>query len=241
MTHPAAGSAGRAAHVSIFAAAAALMLGMSPAHALKEKSNEKTLIKSCEARLCTMLLQKNPTGDDLDCKLTKTWAQSIIQRGTANNTLQWGYGDARCSVQVHIPREAIVGALINHEYTFQVAPHTAECLIEQDGEPQIVKATLAPKITFKNGKAEKVWVNLRKVKGPTGIKASAWLAATLTDKVGLFHHNMIKSINKFISRHCPKHYSNAVRATAAPRAHERDVASKRNGTTRPPLDKKHGG
>ena len=239
MTHLTVGAAGQAARLSIFAAVAALMLGTFPANALEEKSNEKKLLKSCEARLCTMLLQKNPKGDDLDCELTKTWARATIKKAD-KPTLQWGYGDARCSVQIHIPRETIVKAMTAREFSFQVASHTAECVVEENGEPQIVKATLAPKIVFKDGKAEKVWVNLEKIKGPVGIKASLWLAANLSDKVGIFHRPMIKGINKFISRHCPKIYPNAVRA-AAPQAQERTVASKRHGTARPAADKGHGG
>jgi hypothetical protein len=240
MTHLTAGTAGRAAHLSLLAAAAALILAAPSALALEEKSNEKTLIKSCEARLCTMLLQKNPKGDDLNCALTKTWAKSTIKKAD-KPTLQWGYGDAHCSVQIHIPRETIVKAMTAPEFSFQVASHTAECLVEENGEPQVVKATLSPKIVFKDGKAEKVWVNLEKIKGPVGIKASLWLAANLSDKVGLFHRPMIKAINKFIGKHCPKNYPNAVRATAAPQAQEREVASKRNGTPRPQPVKKHGG
>jgi hypothetical protein len=216
------------------------MLGISSAHALEAKSNEKTLIKSCEARLCTMLLQKSPKGDDLNCELTKTWAKSTIKKAD-KPTLQWGYGDARCTVRLHIPRETIVRAVTAPEFSFQVASHTAECVVEENGEPQTVKATLSPKIVFKDGKAEKVWVNLETIKGPVGIKASLWLAANLSDKVGIFHRPMIKSINKFISRHCPKNYPGAVRATEVPQAQERTVASKRNGTPHPPADKKHGG
>jgi hypothetical protein len=184
-----------------------------------------------------MLLQKNPKGDDLSCELTKTWAQSTIKKGTENHTLKWGYGDARCSVQIHIPREAIVAALVNPEFTFQVPPHTAECVVEENGEPHTVKATLAPKIVFKDGMADKVWVNLKSIKGPTGIKASLWLAANLTDKVGLFHRPMIRSINKFIGKHCPKTYPHALRAMSVPESQEREVASKPSGAPRPPTRK----
>jgi hypothetical protein len=239
MTHLTAATIAGSTRLCALAATAAFALGVSSAQALEEKSEETKLIKSCEARLCTMLLQKNPKGDDLNCELTKTWNQSTIRKAE-KPTLKWGYGDARCSVQLHIPREAIVAAMTVPEYTFQVAPHTAECLVEQDGTPQTVRATLAPKIVFKDGRADQVWVNLKSIKAPTGIKTSLWLAANLSDRVGLFQRPMIKSINKFIDRHCPKTYPHALRAMSAPAAQEREVASKPNGAPRPPT-KKGGG
>ncbi len=242
MTHTSTATTSSRASLRILKASAAIGLAMlvpSAARALDEHKGDEKLIKSCEERLCTMLIRKDPRGDDLKCELSKTWAKSII-KDTDSHTLKWGYGDARCSVQLHISRATIVTALTTPEYSFEVPAHTAECVVEENGEPHEVKATLAPKIVFKNGKAEKVWVNLKTIKGPTSIKTSLWLAATLTDKVGLFHRQMIKSINKFIEKQCPKNYPQALQSSAAPKSQEREVASKPNGTPRPTA-KKNGG
>ena len=59
-------------------------------------------------------------------------------------------------------------------------------MVEQDGKLQKVTATLSPKIYFKDGKAEKIWVNLTNVEGPAGIKATLQTAAQLADTLGLF-------------------------------------------------------
>lgn len=239
MTHTSAASS--LSSPSIVAAAVSIAVAMlvpSAVRALDEHKGDEKLIKSCEERLCTMLIRKDPKGDDLKCELSKTWARSTI-KDADSHTLKWGYGDARCSVQLHISRATIVAAMTSPEYTFEVPPHTADCVVEENGEPQEVKATLTPKIVFKNGKAEKVWVNLKSIKGPTSIKTSLWLAATLTDKVGLFHHQMIKSINKFIDKQCPKNYPNALQSSAAPKTQEREVASKPAAPR--PAPKKNGG
>jgi hypothetical protein len=223
------------------AALAALLLGALPAGALDEQSGEAKLIKSCEERLCTMLLQKNPKGEDLKCELSKTWAKTTIKEAETR-TMKWGFGDARCSVQLHVPRATIIAALTKPEHAFEVAPHTAECVVEQDGEARPVKATLAPKIVFRNGKAEKVWVNLKSIKGPAGIKTSLWLAASLSDSIGIFHRPMIKSINRFIDKYCPQHYPHALQTSASSaKGQASDVASKPAGATRPPVAKKGGG
>jgi hypothetical protein len=241
MTHLSTAAAASPASLRILTAVASIAVASfapSSVRALDEQKGEEKLIKTCEERLCTMLLRKDPKGDDLKCELTKTWARSTI-KDADSHTLKWGYGDARCSVHLHIPRATIVAAMTSPEYTFEVAPHTADCVVEENGEPQEVKATLTPKIVFKNGKAEKVWVNLKSIKGPTSIKTSLWLAATLTDKVGLFHRQMIKSINKFIDKHCAKTYPNALQASAVPKSTQREVASKPAAPR--PAPKKNGG
>ena len=80
-----------------------------------------------------------------------------------------------------------------------------------------VKATLAPKIVFKGGKAEKIWINLLHVEGPTGIKATMSTAARLNDTIGLFHRTMLKAVNGYIYKHCPKYHPLTQSATADPR------------------------
>jgi hypothetical protein len=62
---------------------------------------------------------------------------------------------------------------------------------------------LAPKIVFRNGRADKIWVNLKKVEGPSSITFTVQTAAQFADTFGLFHRRMIKSINRYIERHCP--------------------------------------
>ncbi|KAB2920760.1 MAG: hypothetical protein F9K29_00340 [Hyphomicrobiaceae bacterium] len=202
------------------AGAALLMLAscIAPvAHALDEQAGEDKNIKACERRLCSMLVQKSPAGDDLKCELTKTWARSTI-KSAESAAVKWGFGDARCSVQLNIPRAAIVATMTAaDEYTFKVPAHVVSCVVEEGGEARPVKVKLAPKIVFKAGKAEKVWVNLKSVDGPSAVKATLWTAARLEDSIGLFHRPMIKSINRFIQKHCPNTYAQGVASSAKPK------------------------
>ena len=71
---------------------------------------------------------------------------------------------------------------------------------------------------FRDGKADKIWVNLTNVEDSAGIKATLQTAAQLADTLGLFHRRMIKSINRYIDRHCPKTFPQLVAtlATAEP-------------------------
>jgi hypothetical protein len=99
-------------------------------------------------------------------------------------------------------RAELVGALTAAEYKLKAPPHTVDCVVEEDGAAKPIKATLAPKIEFKNGKAEKIRINLEKIDGPLAITSMLSAAATLEDRIGLFHRSMLKSVNRYIERHC---------------------------------------
>src|SRR5262245_23243280 len=109
---------------------AVLVLGASAARALDEEAGEAQAIKACDERLCRMLVQRNPTGEDLKCRLTKTWARSTIKEADQRD-LKWGFGDARCTVEINISRASILAALNGgKESKFWALPHTANCVVE---------------------------------------------------------------------------------------------------------------
>ena len=136
--------------------------------ALEEQAGEAKAIDACDKRLCTMLQGKDAKGEDLKCALTKTWARSTLKEAD-QTAVKWGFGDARCSVQINMSRQAIVNAVSgNGEIKLKVPPHTANCVVEQDGHLNPVTATVAPKIVFRDGKAIKIWINLMNVDGPPG-------------------------------------------------------------------------
>jgi hypothetical protein len=132
--------------------------------------------------------------------------------------VKWGFGDARCSVDIHLSRTLIVQAMTAGAAKVHVPATTANCLVEQDGTLQPVTATLAPKISFKDGKADKVWINLMRVEGPPAIKSTLQAAAQLQDGLGLFQRPMIKAINRFIYKHCVTTYPQALASSSTPAA-----------------------
>ncbi len=182
---------------------AVVLFGPPAAMALDQGKDEEGAIKACDRRLCSILLEKNPTGPDLTCALTKTWDRSKIKEADSQQ-LGWGFGDARCSVDVNLSRVKLVEAMTAAHVVVRVPTHTANCLVEQDGKPEKVTAEVAPKIEFRDGKAEKIWVRLKSVEGPTSISLTVKTAAQLADNLGLFHRQMIRGINRYIERHCPK-------------------------------------
>jgi hypothetical protein len=206
-----------AARVLAALAGGAGLAWASSALALDEQAGEAQAIQACDRRLCQMLLQRSATGEDLKCRLTKTWVKSTIKEADQRQ-VKWSFGDARCTVDINISRLAIVSALNgSKESKFWTPPHTANCVVEQDGQVKQVKATLAPKIVFKSGMAEKIWINLLSIEGPEGIKATLATAAQLNDSIGLFHRAMLKSVNRFIYKHCPNTYPQMQAAKVPPK------------------------
>ncbi len=211
-------NAARPSMTGPLALAAALVLAVaSPVRALEEQKGEARAIEACDRRLCAILLQRTPAGEDLKCALTKTWARSTLKEGD-QPSLAWGFGDARCSITLQISRASIIAAITGGKtHKFWVPPHTASCVVEENGQLKPLKATVEPKIVFKDGQAEKIWINLRHIEGAANIKDWLSLAASLTDKTGIFHRQMIKAVNRYIYRDCPKKHPQAQAVTPAPK------------------------
>jgi hypothetical protein len=221
-------------HSPIRSSAAALAAGvvalvatgwLAPARALEPTPDEEKAVKACERKLCTMVLGRAETGPDLDCDVTKTWDRDTLKKGDSSS-VSWGFGDARCTVDLTLSRADIIGALTAPKYTVQVPEHEVQCIVEQDGKPKKVVARLAPKLKFKNGKADKIWINLAGVDGPTAVTATVNMAASLEDTLGLFHRSMLKSVNKFLHKKCDERYYADGRPKEEPDAVSKRAAKK---------------
>lgn len=195
-------------HRGLAAGLAGLMLLASwgaPSFAIEEPPGEEAALKACEKRLCTMVLNKEPVGDDLSCNVQKTWAKSSLEGGKSKG-MSWGFGDAQCKVDIKLERKDVVAALTRPKHTVKIPAHNVNCVVEREGELKPVKARVAPKLKFKDGKADKVWINLEDIEGPDDVKSTVWAAAQLEDTLGVFHRPMIRSINKFLHRNCARRY-----------------------------------
>ena len=180
----------------------ALALPVGAASAIEPRKDEKDKIKACEKSLCSLIVAKKPVNGDLQCPLTKAWAKKTLKDGTTK--MRWGFGAARCEVELKVPREMIVGALSAAEIKVTLPEHTVNCEVEREGTVDKARVTLAPVIEFKNGVAKKIWVNVGDIKAPGVIKGFVWSAAQLQDSVGVYHRRMIKAVNNFIAEQCPK-------------------------------------
>ena len=190
--------------IRTFLAVVTLSVIAAPAFALEEIANEKEMLKDCEKRLCGMVTKKEATGADLTCALTKTWAKDKIKEGIEKKKISWSLGDARCAVDLAVPRATIVDAVSKPAHTLEFAKHTIKCQVEREKEVTPINVTLQPKIEFKGGKAVKAYLGLKEIDAPAVVKGAIWTVATLEDTVGVFHGDIIAEVNEFISSKCPK-------------------------------------
>jgi len=189
---------------SLGASVVLVTLSFGGALALDEPKGEKEALKACEKRLCDLVTKKGPSSGDFSCGLSKTWAKQELKEGSATGRMSWGFGDARCSVDLKLARATIVSALADPKATVQFPEHTVTCIIEGEKGPTNVTATLAPKAEFEGGHAKKVWINLKKVEGPSVMKGLAIGAAKLEDNIGIFRGALVESLNRLVHEKCPK-------------------------------------
>lgn len=173
------------------------------AAAIEPRADEKEKIKACEKSLCSLIVSKKPVTGSLQCPLSKAWSRQTMKEGSAKK-FRWGFGAAKCEVDLQVPRQMIVGALSAAEIKVTLPDHTVQCEVEREGSVDKARITLAPIIEFKNGRAKKIWINVTDIKAPGVIKGVVWSAAQLEDSVGIFHRRMVKAVNKFIGEQCPK-------------------------------------
>jgi hypothetical protein len=179
----------------------------TPAGALDAAKDEKTKLKACEKKLCRAIMSRSPKGNPIACKLNKTWAKKKIKKGAGQKSLKWGFGDARCLVDLKLDRKHIADAMTAKKYSLFLPPHTVKCDVETEDGVKPVRVVLAPKIKFKRGRAFKAWLKVKNVEGPGMIKGLVWTTARLEDSLGIFHREMIKAINKFMHTQCVERYS----------------------------------
>lgn len=183
-----------------------MVLAPMPAGALDEKANEKELLKACEQSMCEIIVKKDAGGGDLKCQLGKTWAKSKIKDGIEKKKISWTFGDARCAIDLAVSRAAMLEALKNPNGSLEIPKHTIKCEVERENEVTPINVSLAPKITFKDGKAQKAWLNVSDIEAPAVVKGAIWTAAKVEDTFGLFHGEMIEEINEFVLQKCPQKY-----------------------------------
>lgn len=192
---------------SILAGGLAMLTTLAtPASALDSKPGEKEALHACEQRICEVVLKKEAAGGDVACEVGKTWLKSKLKEGSEKRKLSWSFGDARCGVNFTLPRDTMLSALSKPAHSLEFKPEVAKCEVEREGEVTTVSVTLQPKINFKDGKAEKIWLNVKSIEAPAVVKGALWTAAQIEDTIGLFHAELVGEINELLQDKCAKKY-----------------------------------
>jgi hypothetical protein len=180
---------------------AALVLAL--AHGARADSEqEKKKLAQCAKDICGIILSKNPKGPDLSCDLTKTWDKHQMQKGADSKHVAWGLGSAKCHVKFNIKRTDIVAALTRPEFKLRAGKQSVACEIGSDRYP--ISATLSPELEFKNGTNTAASLNIEDIEGAVLIKGVVWTTAQLERHFGIFEHDLVREVNRFVKKECPK-------------------------------------
>ncbi len=174
---------------------------------MADTNADNAKLAQCAKDICAIIISKKANGPDLNCDLTKTWEKDDIQKGADSKNLLWGLGSAKCSAKVKAKRSEIIAAVTAPEITFRLDKQSVAC--EIGAERYQLRATVAPELKFKNGSTTAVSLHMDNIQGAPLIKGVVWTAATLEENFGILQSDMIREVNRFIRKECPKILSNA--------------------------------
>ncbi len=173
---------------------------------LADTDADNAKLAQCAKDICAILVSKKASGPDLNCDLAKTWDKEQIQKGAESKNLSWGLGSARCVAKVKAKRSELIAAVTAPEITFKFDRQSVAC--EIGTERYQLRATVAPELKFRNGATTAVSLHMDNIQGAPLIKGVVWTAATLEENFGILQSDMIREVNRFIIKECPKILSN---------------------------------
>ena len=149
-----------------------------------------------------MVLSRNPKGPDPSCDLTKTWDKEQIQKGVESKGVSWGLGSAKCHVKFGLKRAEIIAALTAPETKLVASKQSIACEIGTNRYP--IGATISPVLRFKNGKVTAASLRMDDIEGAVLIQGVVWTAAQLERRFGVFEGDLVRELNRFLEKECPK-------------------------------------
>ncbi len=163
---------------------------------------EKEARKSCKVDMCSALRAKT-AGDDISCVIIKTVPKQDLSEKIKSARVSWPWGHAKCEMQLNVPRQTLLDAVSEPTYEAKFPSHTVNCTIARDdSEPYSFKATVNPKVSFKDGKAVDGSINWGAVDAPLLTKPVIWSATALDNKTGIFNDDLVDAMNTFMTKKC---------------------------------------
>jgi hypothetical protein len=166
------------------------------------QQTEMERLQQCDRDLCAMLRAPSSSGPGLQCDLSKTFYKEQIDKALRSRRLGWIFGDAHCTAKLDVTRSIIAKAMIEDSYTLKVPEQPAACEVEYNGARYPVKVTMAPEITFRDGRATAVELGVRDIEANPVIKAVLWSAAKLQQSLGLYQDDFVRGVNRYVERQC---------------------------------------
>ena len=168
-------------------------------------AKEKESRKACKTDICTILRGKKAEGADINCHVVQTWPKKALDAMLVKTHVSWPFSHVHCQTDMSLKRATLVAAMTQPSYEAAFDPHTLLCDIERGdagNDKYSFKVTLAPKVTFENGKATKAELHWGDVEAPMLAKGVIWPITGLDNKTGMFSGQFIAMVNQFVDKKC---------------------------------------
>ncbi len=167
-----------------------------------EEMAEKEARKACKIEVCDILATGEPHGADVACDIGWTWRQTEIVEALGGR-INWPWGKAVCQSKLTLERASLAKAMTQPRYGAAVGSQTVRCAVHQkEGKPYVIEVALAPKITFKNGKATEASVNWGDVSAPAAIYPLLYAATGLDNSTNVLGPEVVRLVNTFTGKEC---------------------------------------
>ena len=166
-------------------------------------AKEKADRRNCKLRVCDAALNKRAAGDDITCKVVRTWRVKEIEEALKER-ITWPFGHAQCSADIDLPRKALANVFASGEFEATIPMHRIACTLDQkNGNGKYsISFTIRPVIKFKDGVAVNARMNWADIQGSAVARGAAWSTAKLDNYFGIFERIIVKAINDFFGPHC---------------------------------------
>ena len=218
---PLAGGASRWSRFSLPGAlvvAAALLVWCAPAGAqddprkrtdidkelAEQLYREQEARRGCKVTICETARSKSAQGDNIACKVVKTWPDIDLKNKILKGAMDWPWGHAQCEASISLDRKLIVAAVAGPNYEAHIGKHDVVChLNSKDGKDRhTVNLTIDPVVTFENGKATKAALHWSNVTGTTIVKSALWSATAVDNTFNVLQSVVLEQINDFFGPSC---------------------------------------
>lgn len=203
----------------VAAVTAILLFGVQPAAAQSSDPRTRTDIdkglaeqlfreqearRGCKVSICDIAHSKSAQGDNIACKVLKTWPEIDLKTKILKGTIDWPWGHAQCEAAIAIDRKLIVAAVSEPKYEAKIGKHDIVChLNTKDGKDKhTVNLTIDPVVTFESGKATKASLKWSNVSGTTIAKSALWSATAVDNTFNVLQGTLLEQINEFFGPGC---------------------------------------
>ncbi len=166
-----------------------------------EEQAQKQAREACKIEICDIVETREAQGPDITCDIGWTWrAEEIVD--ALGGRVDWVWGKAACQSTVRLERAPLANAMSAPSATVTTDMHKVRCAIQQDGKPYVIEVELAPRVTFKNGKATDAKVNWGEVSAPAAIYPLLYAATGLDNSTNALGPEVVRQVNKFARKDC---------------------------------------